>query len=100
MPPAQGAFFIQKTYPMSKQFDVVVIGGGPGGSGGYGNCGVRFGGGGGGGGGGNPGSPGGPGNPGSAGNPSTFNAVTVVGGCSYPITVASGGQIVVSWCPQ
>ncbi len=31
MPPAQGAFFIQKTYPMSKQFDVVVIGGGPGG---------------------------------------------------------------------
>ncbi len=31
MPPAQGAFFIQKTHTMSKQFDVVVIGGGPGG---------------------------------------------------------------------
>ena len=31
MPPAQGAFFIQKTFTMSKQFDVVVIGGGPGG---------------------------------------------------------------------
>ncbi len=31
MPPAQGAFFIQKTNTMSKQFDVVVIGGGPGG---------------------------------------------------------------------
>ena len=31
MPPSQGAFSIQKTYPMSKQFDVVVIGGGPGG---------------------------------------------------------------------
>ena len=31
MPPVQGAFFIQKTFTMSKQFDVVVIGGGPGG---------------------------------------------------------------------
>jgi dihydrolipoamide dehydrogenase len=31
MPPAQGAFFIQKKNTMSKQFDVVVIGGGPGG---------------------------------------------------------------------
>ena len=31
MPPPKGAFFIQKTFTMSKQFDVVVIGGGPGG---------------------------------------------------------------------
>ena len=31
MPPSQGAFFIPKTNTMSKQFDVVVIGGGPGG---------------------------------------------------------------------
>ncbi|MEY4469797.1 MAG: Dihydrolipoyl dehydrogenase, partial [Pseudomonadota bacterium] len=31
MPPEKGAFFIQKTPTMSKQFDVVVIGGGPGG---------------------------------------------------------------------
>jgi len=31
MPPFLGALFIEKTHTMSKQFDVVVIGGGPGG---------------------------------------------------------------------
>jgi hypothetical protein len=26
--------------------------------------------------------------------------VTVVGGTSYPVSIASGGQVVVSWDPQ
>jgi hypothetical protein len=26
--------------------------------------------------------------------------VSVVGGTSYPVNIASGGQVVVSWCPQ
>ena len=74
-------------------------GGGPGGPGVHSSALGGTGGGGGGGGSGS-GNPGSPGNPGSAGNPSTFNAVTVVSGTSYPVSIASGGQVIVSWCPQ
>jgi hypothetical protein len=49
---------------------------------------------------GNAGGGGQPGNPGQAGSPSTSNGVTVCSGASYPVTVASGGQIVVNWNPQ
>ena len=74
---------------------------GKGGAGNAGNAGNGGGGGSGGGGGGSgSGNPGSPGNPGSAGNPSTFNAITVVSGTSYPVSIASGGQVIVSWCPQ
>ena len=46
------------------------------------------------------GGAGNPGNAGAAANPTTFNAVPVVGGTSYPVTVASGGQVNISWNPQ
>jgi hypothetical protein len=55
---------------------------------------------GGGGGRGNLGGPGNPGNPGSAANTTTYNSVSVTGGSSYPISVASGGFVNVSWNPQ
>ena len=49
---------------------------------------------------GNPGNPGGAGNPGSTGTPSTFNAVPVSPGTSYPIAVGPSGQVNISWNPQ
>jgi hypothetical protein len=54
----------------------------------------------GGGGRGNLGNPGSAGNAGSAANPTTQSSVPVTGGSGYPISVASGGQIVISWNPQ
>ena len=60
-------------------------------------------GGGGGGGRGNAGNAGGGGNAGgsgSAASPSTVNCISVTPGGSSPVTVASGGQIVISWNPQ
>ena len=59
-----------------------------------------YGGGGGGGGRGNVGGAGGAGNPGSAGTPTTFNSVPVSPGASYPISVATGGQVNISWNAQ
>jgi hypothetical protein len=58
--------------------------------------------GGGGGGGGAEGSGvgGNPGNPGSAANPTAINSVGVTPGGSYPISIASGGTIVITWNPQ
>jgi hypothetical protein len=56
--------------------------------------------GGGGGGRGDVGNPGNSGNPGAAANTTNYSCVSVTGGASYPVTVASGGQVVVSWNPQ
>lgn len=96
------------------QFGIPALGGGGGGGGGASsqNRNGPVGGGGGGGGygslgnagsGGNPGAGGGAGsagNPGSAANNTAFNCVAVNSGGSYPICVASGGQVVISWDPQ
>lgn len=72
--------------------------------GGAGVSGPAFGAGGGGGGGrgnvGNAGGAGGAGGTGAAGTPTTFNCVPVTPGCSYPITVACGGSVTISWNPQ
>jgi hypothetical protein len=66
-----------------------------------GNVGWFVGGGGGGGGRGGAANSGSPGNPGNPGTTSTFNAVPVVGGTSYPITRgAATGFVNISWNPQ
>ena len=63
-----------------------------------------FAGGGGGGGGrggaGGTGGSGGAGGTGVAATPTTQNCVPVTPGCSYPIVVNTGGQVVISWNPQ
>ena len=56
--------------------------------------------GGGGGGRGATGNAGSSGNPGSAANPTSYNCQSVSPGASYPVTVASGGQVNISWNPQ
>ena len=43
------------------------------------------------------GAAGGSGNPAS---PTTYNAQAVAPGSSYPVSVASGGQVIISWNPQ
>ena len=68
--------------------------------GGKGGSGPANAGGGGGGGGGSFGSGGNPGGAAPAANNTTFNAVSVTGGTSYPVTIAPSGQVVVSWNPQ
>jgi len=55
-----------------------------GGGGGMGSCG-------------NPGS--GAGNPGSVGTPATYNSAPVTSG-TYPVSVGTGGQIIISWNAQ
>jgi len=57
-------------------------------------------GGGGRGGAGNAGGTGGAGGAGACANPTTHNCVPVTPGCSYPITVACGGSVTISWNPQ
>jgi hypothetical protein len=59
-----------------------------------------LGGAGGGGSGGFGGGAGGTGAPGGTATPTTFSGVSVVGGNSYSIVVATGGQVVISWAAQ
>jgi hypothetical protein len=62
---------------------------------------VYVGGGGGGGGGrGAVGNPGGAGGSGGAANTTTVNCITVTPGSPYPISVASGGNVTISWNAQ
>jgi hypothetical protein len=35
-----------------------------------------------------------------AATPVTHNCTPVIPGCSYPITVSSGGSVTISWNPQ
>lgn len=92
--------------PITSSNPAVRSGGGGGGGAGASTSlnpnlrGAGGGGGGGRGGAGGAGGSGGTGGSGSAGTPSTFNCVSVTPGGSSPITVASGGQIVISWNPQ
>ena len=82
--------------------------GGGGGGGGYakwksgneGNINYGTGGGGGGGGRGGAGGSGGAGGAGGNANTTTFNCEAVTPGGSYPISVASGGNVNISWNPQ
>lgn len=72
-----------------------------GGGGSYITSGGGVGGGGGGGGGrGQLGGSGGTGNPGGAASPASYNCLPVTPGGSYPIVVASGGQVKISWPAQ
>ena len=101
-PAGSQTFFSSGTWTAPSRINSISLSGrgGSGNPGTAGNPGNPGGGGNGGGGRGGVGGSGNPGNAGAAANPTTFNAATVVGGSCYPITVASGGQVNISWCPQ
>ena len=85
--------------PVVQEIPVPSRAGGGGGQGGkWSNAAAA--GGGGGGGRAATGSAGSPGNSGSAANPTSVNCASVSPGSPYSVVVPSGGQIVVSWCPQ
>jgi len=83
-------------YNLQRNGPFMYIAGGGGGGGGKG----QLGGAGGAGGSGSAGNPGSPGNPGGSATPSTSNCVMVTSGGSYPITVAPGSSVKISWKSQ